>query len=164
MIVDYLYNQKKWYFDRTLVAFFTACLVILFLSFYQQNIQKIEPCSLCKWQQYIYFSIALLSPIGLIQYYNFSIRNALSVILLIGFCLASYHTLVQFGWLADRCIITQKIENLNDFMKILEKPKTSCANVGWKLFGFSVSIYNIIFFAFGLISLNFNSIKRLING
>lgn len=163
MTIISLYDQKRWHFDWTLVIFWISSLAILFFSFYQQYIEKIEPCFFCKWQRYVYFSIALISPIGLMQRYNFSTRYTLSFIFLIGFCLAAYHTLVQFGWLADRCTMTQKIENLNDFMTMLEQPKNSCANVSWKLFGFSASIYNTIFSLIALITLNFKNIKRLIH-
>jgi disulfide bond formation protein DsbB len=163
MAIINLYDQKKWHYDWTLAIFWIASLTILFFSFYQQYVEKIEPCSLCKWQRYIYFLVALLSPIGLIQPINPSIRVSLNFIFLIGFCLATYHTLVQFEWLNDQCAI-QKVESMNDFMRMLEQPKVSCANVSWKLFGLSASIYNIIFSVFALITLNFNNIKRLING
>jgi disulfide bond formation protein DsbB len=163
MTIISLYNQRKWGFDRLLIVFWIASLSILVFSFYQQYIGKVEPCSLCKLQRYIYFSIALLAPVGLIQSYNSPIRYALSIIFLIGFCFAAYHTLVQFGWLADRCTMTQKIENLNDFMNMLEQPKTSCANISWKFLGLSASIYNTIFSLIALITLNFKNIKRLIH-
>lgn len=161
-IID-LHSQKKLVLDWMLILLWVASFLILLFSFYQQYGVKIESCTLCKWQRYIYFLIFSLSPIGLIQRYNLSIRYALIFVFFIGLCLATYHTLVQFGWLADRCEITQKIENMNDFMKMLEHPKAPCANVSWKLFGLSASIYNIIFSFFALVSLNFNNIKRLIH-
>lgn len=162
MAITNLYDQKKWHCDWALTIFWITSLTILFFSFYQQYVEKLEPCSLCKWQRYVYSLVALISPIGLIQTFNSSIKISLNFIFLIGFCLATYHTLVQFEWLTDRCTI-QKIENMNDFMKMLEQPKISCANSGWKLFGISASIYNIIISLTALIALNFKNLKRLIH-
>lgn len=163
MTVISLYDQRKWHFDPNLIIFWLASIAILLFSFHQQYNEKIEPCSLCKWQRDVYFFVAAFAPIGFIQRWDSFVRIALNFIFFCGFCLAAYHILIQFGWLSDRCAITQKIENMNDFMKMLEQPKVSCANVGWKLFGLSASIYNIILSFCALVSLNFNNIKRLIH-
>lgn len=158
-----LHDQRKFNFDWTLILIFGTSLAILIFSFYQQYVKEIEPCPLCKWQRYIYLLIFCLSPIGLIQTYNLSIRNMLNIAFLVGFCLAAYHTLIQLGWLNDQCAMTQKIENIADFMKMLEQPKVSCATIGWKLFGLSASIYNAMLSCFALIALNFKIIKRLLH-
>lgn len=152
-----LYRQKKLILDRALIAIWIISLTILSFSIYHQYIEKIELCTLCKWQRLVYFLIFAISPIGLISRLNLSIRANLNVIILIGFCLAIYHTAVQFGWLSDRCIMTQKIENLNDFMQMIEQPKVSCSAIGWKLFGLSASIYNAIL---SLIALTFLYFSR----
>ena len=159
MTIISLYNQKKWFLDWTLMTFWIISLAILIFSFQQQYIEKIEPCTLCKWQRYLYFLIFSLSPIGLIERFNLAVRNSLNFIFFVGFCLATYHTLVQFEWITDHCTITQEIENMDDFMKMLEQPKLSCSMIGWKLFGFSASIYNGILSFFALIALNSKTIK-----
>jgi len=161
MAIINLYNQKKWHYDWTLILFWLASLLILLLSFHQQYFAKIEPCSLCQWQRYVYFLIFSLSPIGLIQSYNLSVRYALILIFLMGLCLATYHILVQWEWLADRCTMTQKIENMTDFMKMLEQPRTSCAIIDWKLFGLSASFYNAIFSVLAILCLNTKITERL---
>ena len=79
--------------------------VILTFSFYHQYIEQFEPCTLCKWQQFVYFLIFAISPIGLISRLNLSVRNVLSFIFLMGLFLSTYHIAVQFEWLTDRCII-----------------------------------------------------------
>ena len=68
-----------------------------------------------------------------------------------GLLLSTYHIAVQFGWLADRCIISQKIENMNDFMQMLDQPKVSCSAIGWKLLALPASIYNANFSLVALI-------------
>jgi disulfide bond formation protein DsbB len=68
--------------------------------------------------------------------------------------------LVQIGWVVDRCTV-QKIDNINDFMKMLEQTKTSCATIGWKLFGLSASIYNAIFSLIALVFLYFKPKQQI---
>ncbi len=163
MVIINLYEKRQLILDWTLVAFSLTSLLILAFSFYQQYVVKIEPCTLCLWQRYIFILIFAISPIGFIQRFNSYIRKILVFIFLMGLGLAIYHTLVQFGWLTDRCVMTQKIENMNDFMKMLEKPHTSCATTGWKLFGLSASIYNGALSFLGLMILNLKNIKRLLH-
>jgi disulfide bond formation protein DsbB len=149
-----LYHQGKWFCDWTLIIFWMISCAFLAFSFHHQYVQKIEPCALCKWQRFVYFLIFAITPIGFVQHLNLPIKIALNFIFLAGFFLAGYHTLVQFDWIADRCAITQKIENMDAFIKMLEEPKVSCSNIGWKLFGISASIYNAIFSLIAALFLN----------
>ncbi|WP_068468681.1 disulfide bond formation protein B [Candidatus Protochlamydia phocaeensis] len=161
MVIVSLNQTSKWNFDKTLLVLWIISALVLMFSLYQQFIAKVEPCDLCKWQRYVYILIFAISPLGLIQQLNFSIRNTISLFFLIGFGVASYHALVQFGLLADRCAITQQITSIEDFMEILDQPKISCSNISWKLFGLSASSYNAAFSFFALIILNFKTIKKL---
>jgi len=158
-------REKKWLLDWTFISVWIFSSLILTYSFYHQYVEKIEPCSLCKWQRLVYVLVFVLSPIGIFKCFNVSMRNALKLIFLIGFCLAIYHAMVQFGLLIDHCTMTQKIENTNDFMKMLEQPKVACSAISWKLFGLSASIYNAIFSLVALIFLHFNhNLKAEENG
>lgn len=145
--------QRKWFLDWTLISFLIFSSIVLAFSFYHQYIGKIEPCTLCKWERFVYFLVLIISPLGFIQRFNFAVKIALDFIFFLGLCLAIYHVAVQFGLLTDRCEIRQKIENLDDFMQMLDQPKISCAVIGWKLFGLSASIYNAIFSSIALIFL-----------
>jgi len=162
MTIISLYSQKKWRLDWTLISLGTISLGIFLFSVHQQYVKRINPCSLCEWQRYIYFSIFVIAPFGQIQRFNSAVRGVINIILFISICLAAYHALVQLGFLTDRCTMTNKIENVNDFMNMLEQPKTPCANIGWKFFGLSASIYNVILSFNALIILNFKYLKRLI--
>jgi disulfide bond formation protein DsbB len=155
MTILRLYKQKNSAHNSSVVFFWIVSFVILGFSFYQQYVEKIEPCRLCIWQRFIYLFVFVVSPIGLLQRYKSSIKIALFVIFTIGLFLSLYHWAIQMGWFADRCVISQKIENMNDFMLMLEKPKTSCAIIGWKFFGISISMYNAIFSFFSLVLLYF---------
>lgn len=162
MEVANLNHSKKCFLDWQIIALWFISLIILAFSFYHQYFEKFEPCNLCHLQRFVYLLICTIAPFGLIRRIYVPIKTALNFIFFLGFCLASYHALVQIGWLADRCIVTQKIENMTDFMQMLEHPKTHCAIIGWKLFGLSASIYNSIFSLCALISLNFHYLKRFL--
>ena len=81
------YYQRKYLLDWTLIAVWMISSVILTFSFYHQYIEKFEPCTLCKWQQFVYFLIFAISPIGLISRLNLSVRNAFKLHFFDGFTL-----------------------------------------------------------------------------
>jgi disulfide bond formation protein DsbB len=155
-----LHICKSWILDWKLILLWILSLTILIFSFHQQYIKKIEPCFLCKYQRLIYFSVFIISSLGLICDFNSFIKNALKITFLIGFSLSIYHILIQSGWINDRCAINENIENMNDFIRMLEQPKIACATISWQLFGFSASVYNALFSLCALITLKFKKIKR----
>lgn len=150
-------HERKWFLDRHLIGVWIVSSIIIIFSFYIQHIEKIEPCSLCKWQRLIYFLIFCASPIGVIRCYNVPIRNLLKILFFIGCCLAFYHISVQLGWINDRCTMSQKVENMNDFMQMLSQTRVACSAIHWKIFGISASIYNGFFSLCGLIFFIFMS-------
>jgi disulfide bond formation protein DsbB len=161
MAIINLIQSKEEKVDRTLVLFYASSLLILLFSFYQQHVAKIQPCFLCKCQRSIYFLIMFVAPIGFISRYHQIIRKLLSMIFLIGIALAFYHTLVQNGWVVDRCVMTEKVENMNDFIQMLEKPNVSCAKASLKIFGLLASIYNLLILSLAVVVLNFRSLQLL---
>jgi disulfide bond formation protein DsbB len=137
MAIVSLYSPKEWELDLVLIAILAFSTTILAFSFYHQHIEKVEPCTLCKWQRFVYLTIFSLSLLGLKTSFNFHARNALSILFLISLCLAVYHTFVQFGWLADQCVMEKKVENIDNFLAMLETQKIPCSNISWKLLNFA---------------------------
>jgi disulfide bond formation protein DsbB len=158
MAIINLIQSKEEKIDRTFILFYVSSLLILLFSFYQQHVAKIQPCFLCKCQRSIYFLIMFIAPIGLISHYHGIIRKLLNAVFLMGIALAFYHTLVQNGWVMDRCLMTEKVENMNDFLQMLEKPTVSCAKMSLKIFGLPASIYNLLILSLALVVLNFRSL------
>jgi disulfide bond formation protein DsbB len=161
MAIINLIQSKEEKIDRTFILFYISSLLILLFSFYQQHVVKIQPCFLCKCQRAIYFLIMLIAPIGLISHYNGIIRKLLNAIFLIGIALAFYHTLVQNGWVIDRCVMTEIVKNMNDFIQMLEKPSVSCAKTTLKILGLPASIYNLMILSLALLVLNFRSLQLI---
>ncbi len=148
-----LYHKRIWVSDYILVIIWMISGLVLGTSFFHQYVNKIEPCKLCIWQRFLYILVFSFSPLGLAQHLNSSIRITLNIIFLAGLCLSTYHTLIQFGWLSDRCT-AQSIETMEDFMRMLAQPKISCSAVSWKLFGLPATLYNALICSLALIILN----------
>jgi disulfide bond formation protein DsbB len=161
MVIVNLHFRKRWVLDWMMLSYWIISGLIISFSFYHQSIEKVEPCTLCKWQRLLYLTIFCISPFGLIQQCSQFAKKSLSILFLVGFSLATYHTLVQFGWLTDHCAISQNVETINDFITMLEQPKMSCAKIGWQLFGVSASIYSAFFSVIALICLNLIKLPKL---
>jgi len=153
--------KNKLVLDWILLILFLISAITISFSFYQEHIENIAPCNLCKWQRLVYTSVFFISPIGLIQQFNYICRKVISLLLFAGFVLSSYHALVQFGWLTDRCTITPNVETINDFMMMLENPTPPCSTIGWKLLGLSASIYSTFFTICALLFINFPNLLKL---
>lgn len=160
MTIIPLYQNQKKSLDKLLISLSIASLFILIYSYYQQLIEKVDPCFLCIWQRYIYFAVFFTSLLGYFQKYNSFIRLALTALFILGLGLSTYHFLVQQGFVADHCIIGQQVNHIDDFMNLLEKSKEPCSKVNWSLFGFSIALYNAIFSFISIIALNWNRFKR----
>ncbi len=159
MTIVQLYSSKKLKLDWSIFSVWLMSIIILAFSFYQQYINKVEPCSLCKWQRFVYLLIFITSSFALNERFKFSVKIILNLLFLIGLSLATYHLSVQFGWSSDRCMMTQSISTMNDYMHMLEQAKVSCAPIAWKLFGWSIVVYNIFLSLFALLILNRNLLK-----
>lgn len=160
MTIIPLYQLQKWNKDNLFIGLSIASGVILIYSYYQQLIEKIDPCFLCVWQRYIYFAVFFTSLLGFFKKYNAFVRLALTTLFTFGLGLATYHILVQLGLVADRCVITQQVNHIDDFMHLLEQSKGSCSKVGWSIFGFSITYYNVIFSLCAITALNWKRFKR----
>lgn len=156
-------NQKSFIFDAVLITLWLLSSAILAMSIYQQYIDKIELCALCKWQRSTHILTFIFIPIGFIKRYNSKIRSITNLIFLFSFALASYHFFVQMGLLHDRCTIEQKITNLEEFMTMLKHPKVSCTAIGFKIFGVSATIYNALYSLIAMLGLNLKLLMRWAN-
>lgn len=140
-----LYPVKKWQFDTTLISTWGFALVALSFSFYQQYIMQLEPCYLCQLQRLPFLAILLITPIGLLENFNYLIKRFIQLFFLISLITALYHILIQFGVIDEKCDISQAITSTEDFYLLLIKTPVSCAKTNWKFLGLPITIYNLIF-------------------
>lgn len=96
-------------------------LVCLAASFFVEYALKISPCMLCKLQRIPYFATAALAFIGLFIPFKQALIRLTQVFFLTGVIMASYHTCVQFHFLASSCQ-TKKIEQTGPSWRVLGLP------------------------------------------
>lgn len=128
---------------------FTLVLGLLYsflglgISFFYGYLGGVEPCKLCNWQRICLQGIFLVCLFGVFSNYVTFFTLSMSLLLLISFSLASFHFFIQFGWISDFCAVPTKIQNYDEFMKMLNSSK-GCAVSTFKLFGIPITVLNAI--------------------
>ncbi|PPR76275.1 MAG: Disulfide bond formation protein B [Alphaproteobacteria bacterium MarineAlpha2_Bin1] len=149
----------------------SVSVVTIFVVFWIQFIEKIQPCELCSYQRWPYYILVFLS---IIIFFiknikkNFFISILITLILLISSILAIYHTGIEQNFWSGitACSDFTKItaNDIDELRKrILDVPITRCDLVSWKFLIFSLSNLNsIISLALFIISLllNIEILKR----
>ena len=114
-----------------------AASLVVGLSLFVEFALHLPPCTLCKVQRGIYLSIIPIAIAGLVfsdrQRLQRGIRIGCIVLLSLSAITASYHTLVQMGFLKDRCKPNLAIGDTDSFRALLTTPKKGCSEDGWKL-------------------------------
>ena len=124
------------------------CFVVLITAYIIQYIFDYLPCNLCVIERIPY----ALAIIILILNYNFEKYQVFYNILLLlifsfSFLISLYHLGIEQGLIDESNLcgsnntnLTTKEEILNSFQKI----RISCQDVAFKIFGFSLTTYNMI--------------------
>ena len=138
-------NKVTNYFIVILFVNILVILSALFIEFFL----KVKPCILCIYQRYPYYIIALLSLI----YFLKKDLNILLILLIILTSLASiilstYHVGIETGLIEETTSCKTSLNNNLSKDAILKKLESnlasSCKEVNFKLFGFSLASINII--------------------
>jgi len=133
------------YFLAILLVNILVILSALFIEFFL----KIKPCILCIYQRYPYYIIALLSLIYFLKK-DLKILLILLIILtsLASIILSTYHVGIETGLIEETTSCKTSLNNNLSKDAILKQLKSnlasSCKEVHFKLFGFSLASINII--------------------
>jgi disulfide bond formation protein DsbB len=103
-------------------------------------------CKLCSIQRVLHGMLALAAVFGIFSSAKTKIRT-ICAILLLGSCVtASYHVLVQYGVLTDRCSVNlPAITNIATFEAVLENTHPPCSEKGFAVFKIPASALNDVF-------------------
>ena len=130
-----------------LLIFITLVLVFAFVieHKFDQN-----PCKLCLYQRIPYFlAIFLLAKIFFIDGYEKITLLILSLVFTISLFLAFYHFGIEQGFFSESlaCAADKSSETLtkDELLEQLKQNTTSCKDVNFKIFGFSLASINTIF-------------------
>ncbi len=133
------------YFLAILLVNILVILSALFIEFFL----KIKPCILCIYQRYPYYIIILLSLIYFLKK-DLKILLILLIILtsLASIILSTYHVGIETGLIEETTSCKTSLNNnlsKDAILKQLESNlASSCKEVSFKLFGFSLASINII--------------------
>lgn len=120
-------------------------ILALASSFFAEYILHISPCFLCWIQRGLWGAILLISILGSFKKMmapKFCFRLLL-VLFAVNFCTASYHTLIQFKIIEDRCMATVNFKSAGDYSQMLkEQNSLGCSAVSWTMAGIPAPLFN----------------------
>ncbi|MFZ9437901.1 MAG: disulfide bond formation protein B [Candidatus Fonsibacter ubiquis] len=138
-------NKVTNYFIAILFVNILVILSALFIEFFL----KVKPCILCIYQRYPYYMITFLSLIYFLKK-DLKILLILLIILtsLASIILSTYHVGIETGLIEETTSCKTSLNNnlsKDAILKQLESNlASSCKEVNFKLFGFSLASINII--------------------
>ena len=133
----------------TIKLIFIISVVALTSAFFIEHILGHQPCNLCILERIPY----LLAIIIIILNYKFVHIEKLSILLLIlvfvaATILSLYHLGIEQGFIKESLVCDLKnssnLLSKEDILKQLQEKNISCKDVTFKIFGLSLTSYNII--------------------
>lgn len=138
-------NKVTNYFIAILFVNILVILSALFIEFFL----KVKPCILCIYQRYPYYIITFLS---LIYFLKKDLKIILILLIILtslsSITLSTYHVGIETGLIEETTSCKTSLNNnlsKDTILKQLESNlASSCKEVNFKLFGFSLASINII--------------------
>ena len=150
-----MFNLSK---KNLLIATFLISLVALISAYFIEYMLGYQPCNLCLYERIPYF-LAIL--ILLINYKYNKLEKYIIILLALNFFIATilslYHLGIEQGFIQESLLCDlEKGANIIDkdeILKELQKKSISCKDVTFKIFGLSITSFNIIISSLLTISL-----------
>ena len=141
-----MFNLSK---KNLLTSIFLISFIALVSAYFIEYILGHQPCNLCVYERIPYF-LAIL--ILLINYKYNKLEKylilSLAIIFLIATILSLYHLGIEQGFIQESLLCDlEKGANIVDkeeILKQLQQKSISCKDVTFKIFGLSLTNYNII--------------------
>ena len=128
---------------------FLVSIIALVSAFFIEYILGHQPCNLCILERFPY----LLAIIIILFNYKFNYLEKffillLTIIFLIGTILSLYHLGIEQGFIQDSLVCDLKsgsnLLSKEEILKQLQEKSVSCKDVTFKIFGLSLTSYNIL--------------------
>ena len=141
-----MFNLSK---KNLFTGIFLISFIALISAYFIEYILGHQPCNLCVYERIPYF-LAIL--IVLINYKYNKLEKylilLLTIIFLIATVLSLYHLGIEQGFIQESLLCDlEKGANIlekDEILKQLQQKNISCKNVTFKIFGLSLTSYNII--------------------
>ena len=141
-----MFNLSK---KNLFTGIFLISFIALISAYFIEYILGHQPCNLCVYERIPYF-LAIL--IVLINYKYNKLEKylilSLAIIFLIATILSLYHLGIEQGFIQESLLCDLEkganIVNKDEILKQLQQKSISCKDVTFKIFGLSLTSYNII--------------------
>ena len=139
-------NLKIQYYLKLI---FIISLVSLISAFFIEYILGHQPCNLCILERIPYFSaiILILLNYKFIEFEKFFILF-LTIIFLFGTVLSLYHLGIEQGLIQESLVCDLKsgsnLLSKEEILRQLQEKSVNCKDVTFKIFGLSLTSYNIL--------------------
>ena len=128
---------------------FLVSIIALVSAFFIEYILGHQPCNLCILERipYLLSIIIILLNFKFSQYEKFFIL-LLSIIFLAGAIISLYHLGIEQGFIQESLVCDLKsgsnLLSKEEILKQLQEKNVSCKDVTFKIFGLSLTSYNIL--------------------
>lgn len=139
---NFISSQKiRFYFYG--ICFFSWLSVLA--SFYMEYVGELILCQLCYYQRMTWIAIVIISSISSLGYLKKYGFFSICSLLLLSIFLSAYHLLIQYGFILDKCTVSQNIGSMEDFQTLIFQPKKACSEIMWKILELPITFYNFLF-------------------
>jgi len=128
---------------------FLVSIIALVSAFFIEYILRHQPCNLCILERipYLLAIIVVLLNYKFIQFEKFFIL-LLAIIFLAGTILSLYHLGIEQGFIEESLVCDLKsgsnLLSKEEILKQFQEKSVSCKDVTFKIFGLSLTSYNLI--------------------
>ena len=136
----------------------------LSIAYFIQYVLGHKPCNLCIIERIPYIAaIILISLIFILNSYNKIISSLILIFFIFGAVVSFYHFGIEQGYIEESLVCDLKngsgVTSKEEILKQLQEQKVSCKDVTFKIFGLSLTTYNIVI----SILITINTLKIYLN-
>ena len=128
---------------------FLISILALLSAFFIEYILGHQPCNLCIFERipYLLAIIIILLNFKFNQFEKFFIL-LLTIVFLVGTILSLYHLGIEHGFIQESLVCDLKsgsdLLSKEEILKQLQKKNVSCKDVTFRIFGLSLTSYNVL--------------------
>lgn len=117
------------HYQKVLGVFLAVSIIALVISFFVEYVIEIHPCILCQLQRIPYIATIVLALIALFIRPKKFMTRLIQLLFVGGITIATYHSLIQFGFFRSPCQNAQIKRN----------------GPSWRIFSLPPPLYNGVF-------------------
>ncbi len=141
-----MFNFNLKYLNKIILI---ISFVALFSAYFIEYILKYQPCNLCLFERVPYVAAIIIILLGYkFKYLEKFLISSLIIIFLLATILSLYHVGIEIGLIEESMVCELKNNNKlltkEDILQQLGEKRVSCKDVTFKIFGLSLTTYNLV--------------------